>query len=72
MKRNQKKIKTIKNKENKQKIYNVEIFLINNVHFIDINFNNEKNIKKWLFCSKKWLIEFLNQIQSQTLTFHFI
>ena len=53
IKQNRKKIKISKNKENKQKTYNVEIFLMNNNNFIDVNFDNEKNIKKIVILFKK-------------------
>ena len=53
MKRNQEKIKINKNKENKQKTYNVEISLISSDSLIDVNFDNEKNIKKIIILFKK-------------------
>ena len=54
-------IKTLmrKSKDNKlikskQKIYNVNnFFVINNVEFIDIDFNNEKNMKEIVVLFKK-------------------
>ena len=56
-----KMIKTLmrKSKDNKlikskQKTYNVnDFFVINNVEFIDIDFNNEKNMKKIVILFKK-------------------
>ena len=56
-----KMIKTLmrKSKDNKlvkskQKTYNVnDFFVINNVEFIDIDFNNEKNMKKIVALFKK-------------------
>ena len=53
VKRNREKIKTNKNKENKQKTYNVEIFSMNSDSFIDVNFNNEENMKKIVALFKK-------------------
>ena len=50
---NRKKIKISKNKEDKQKIYNVEVFSINNNNFIDVNFDNEKNMKEIVVLFKK-------------------
>ena len=58
VKRNWKKIKTSKNKKNKQKTYNVEIFLMNDDSFIDVNFDNEKNMKKIIVLFK----ELINKI----------
>ena len=46
IKRSQKRIKTIKIKKDKHKVYNVEMFLMNSVSFIDVDSDNEKNIKK--------------------------
>ena len=58
IKRNREKIKTNKNKENKQKTYNVKIFLMNNDNFINVNFDNEKNMKKIIILFK----ELINKI----------
>ena len=46
VKRNQEKIKINKNKEDKQKTYNAEIFSMSNDNFINVNFDNEKNMKE--------------------------
>ena len=58
VKRNREKIKINKNKENKQKTYNVEIFSINNDNFINVNFDNKKNIKEIVVLFK----ELINKI----------
>ena len=59
IKRNRKKIKTSKNKENKQKTYNVEIFSMNNDSFIDVNFDNKKNMKEIVVLFKKLINKIL-------------
>ena len=59
VKRNWEKIKTNKNRRNKQKTYNVKVFLINNNNFIDVNFDNEKNIKKIVVLFKKLINKIL-------------
>ena len=53
VKRNREKIKISKNKKNKQKTYNVEIFSMNNDNFIDVNFDNENNMKEIVILFKK-------------------
>ena len=53
IKRNRKKIKTSKNKKNKQKTYNVEVFSLNDDNFIDVNFDNKKDMKKIIALFKK-------------------
>ena len=58
IKRDRKKIKINKNKEDKQKTYNVEIFLMSNDNFIDVNSDNKKNMKEILILFK----ELINKI----------
>ena len=58
VKRDREKIKTNKNKENKQKTYNVEVFLMSSDNFIDVNFDNKKNMKEIVVLFK----ELINKI----------
>ena len=59
VKRNREKIKISKNKENKQKTYNVQVFSINNDSFIDVNFDNEKDMKEIVVLFKKLINKIL-------------
>ena len=74
VKRNRKKIKINKNKENKQKTYNVKVFSMNNNIFIDVNFDNEKNMKKIVVLFKELIDKIfkLNWIADIDVSFYII
>ena len=74
VKRNREKIKISKNKENKQKTYNVEIFSMNNDSFIDVNFDNEKNIKEIVVLFKELINKIFKSdwITNISVSFHMI
>ena len=58
IKRNREKIKISKNRKNKQKTYNVEVFSMSSDSFIDINFDNKKDMKRIVILFK----ELINKI----------
>ena len=73
VKQNQEKIKTNKNKKTSRN-YNVEIFLMNNNNFINVNFDNEENMKEIVVLFKKLINKIFksNWIADINVLFHII